>query len=506
MTGSFKKQFALFKQTMICDNRDLSAASLRGLTVTSFFLGFILQHWDYMGSAKGMQALEMTFGINLFLLPVASVALFLPVIMEERKNQSMGLLLMTGLESWGYIVGRCGSRFVQLMMLICLQIPFNIIAVALGGITIAMVLKVYLYLFALAFLVSNLYIFCSLFFSHVFKGILASSAIVLVLIFSYYLVIWSHDYNNSNYYYSMSFERMLENSFEAIYVMGFEVVTRNWGGGLKYYWLYVTMFAVTGLIFLAITLLYFSRKSMDIASYDFIGGCKDLSDQFIPKKITKRERFSVTNPVFTKDYYYIMHGRFLTIFQAVVLLGITAWALSEFYSLRGVIEVSIASSFFSLLIIAWYTGNRIWYEEIQAQTFNALKGTPREMENLLFQKNTVAIRCLIPSAICITLFVGYYLMYERSYYHSGIFPVGFFFITMVPASYFLSSYLSLFLQKMRYLVSAGSCILIFIIEVIIIDASRAEDAVFFFIGVVHVVLSAILNACCLSRVREKYLE
>jgi hypothetical protein len=511
ISTSFNRRFALFKQTMICDTRDMSSTSLKTLTVLTFFISFILLQVDHgLRVGKGLEALQMMYIVNMVLLPTAASALFLPVIMDERKNQSMGLLLMTGIDSWGYIVGRCGSRFVQLLMIISLQIPFAILCVALGGITVEMVLKTYLYLFSYAFMICFLFVFCSLIFSQFFKGLLAAGFVFILLMMFAYIFIADESFHD--------FERYFWHSFEAFAISGIDYLYSWRGSNQSDYYFYVATFAICGLIFLLLTAFHFTSWAMDITPVNIGEKSSKAAESIVPKRMLKRERFSERSPIFTKDYYYIMHGRMLTILQSLALLAIIFYVYFE--SMRSIyhdpfqnaMEAGTVASFFALLIIAWYAGNRLWYEEIEAQTFNSLKMTP-ESTGMMFQKTKVVLRCMLPSIISLlvlglTYMYIYYLSNHNSYSNrtERMVYTGTFFLSTIPAAFIISVYISLYLRKMRYLVSFGTCILIFIIEVMIIESIREYAFLLLFFTAVHVGLYLFIYALCSQRVTKKFLD
>ena len=501
---AFTRRFALFKQTMICDNRDPSLLSMKSLTVLAFAIGIIDLHTSH-GSAKGMYALEMIFCINQILLPIAAVALFLPVIMEERKKQTMGLLLMTGLDAFGYLVGKCGSRLVQLLMLVSLQIPFAILGIAMGGIALEMVLEVYLFLFAYTFFICSICIFCSLYFNSFFSGLLVAGLIFTCILCLCFLLTDSLYHNSLDY--------LISESFEAIYNVGFSGTTQTWRQQQSHIIYYIVIFSLAGFALLILTLTSFASRSMFLPTIDLDSKTTEIVEKVVPRRYLKKERFSTENPIFTKDYYYILHGRFLTILQTLIIIGIFAsgYIFSNSYlPLLSALQAGITVSYLILFITAWYAGNRIWYEEIEAMTFNSLKLTPKEMSTLSFQKNKAVLRCLLPSIISFIIFwMALINLADITNDSEGEIHLlaSFLLISVIPLVFSVSLWLSLYIKKMRFLISGGVCGFIFCADFMAIEqAHRGEPEFMTIFAVAQLIIAMLFMVISSKRISEKYLD
>jgi hypothetical protein len=94
-----------------------------------------------------MQALAMTF---------VGLSWFSSAITEEKEEQTLGLLRMTKLNALSILLGKSTSRLLNALLLFCAPLPFTLLVIPLGGVSLEQIEAAYVTLGAYAFLVGNL--------------------------------------------------------------------------------------------------------------------------------------------------------------------------------------------------------------------------------------------------------------------------------------------------------------------------------------------------------------
>src|SRR5439155_21710329 len=111
--------------------------------------------------APGLRFFQAVVQINFFFITLAGVGYFASAITEEKEEMTLGLLRMTSLNPLSILLGKSTSRVFGAVLLLLAQFPFTLLAVSLGGVSVAQVMAVYCTLGAYVFLLSNVALFCS---------------------------------------------------------------------------------------------------------------------------------------------------------------------------------------------------------------------------------------------------------------------------------------------------------------------------------------------------------
>ncbi|MEZ5966762.1 MAG: hypothetical protein R3F56_23185 [Planctomycetota bacterium] len=114
--------------------------ALRGALIAALFLSLVLATWNRTrASATGRDLLAWFDHTNLWLLWLCGILLFPSVIAEEREQHTWPLLRLAGVGPGAFLLGQSASLLVLALLAILVQVPFLILAVALGGATVATV-------------------------------------------------------------------------------------------------------------------------------------------------------------------------------------------------------------------------------------------------------------------------------------------------------------------------------------------------------------------------------
>lgn len=108
------------------------------------------------GNAPGRSLFTTIIALQLVALTFVGLSYFTSAIAEEKEEQTLGLLRMTGLSPLAILLGKSTSRLCGALLLLVGQFPFTIFAITLGGISLRQVAAVYCTVGAFTFLLCNL--------------------------------------------------------------------------------------------------------------------------------------------------------------------------------------------------------------------------------------------------------------------------------------------------------------------------------------------------------------
>jgi hypothetical protein len=133
--------------------------------------------------AQGRRAFMSIAFLQFGAITLAGLTYFSSAIAEEKEEQMLGLLRMTGLSPLSVVLGKSTSRLCGVLLLLAAQFPFTVIAVTLGGISLGQVVATYCTLAAYSFLLCNVALLGSVLMRHI-AGAAAFTAFVGTLHFA----------------------------------------------------------------------------------------------------------------------------------------------------------------------------------------------------------------------------------------------------------------------------------------------------------------------------------
>lgn len=148
---------ALFIRSLREDSRQkLTYIARSGLVCVILLFLFSVQSSMGWNNAPGLQFFQIVVGIDFVFVFLAGVSYFCSAISEEKEEMTLGLLRMTNLNPLSILLGKSTSRLCTATLLFAAQIPFTLLAITLGGISLHQVFAAYLALAAFLVLISNL--------------------------------------------------------------------------------------------------------------------------------------------------------------------------------------------------------------------------------------------------------------------------------------------------------------------------------------------------------------
>jgi hypothetical protein len=173
---------ALFERSLRLETRSaLMGWSRAGLLLLTLLMLIPIQataRAGYLGAA-GLNFLQEMVWVNLVCITLAGLSYFASAITEEKEEMMLGLLRMTDLNPVAILLGKSTSRLVGALLLLLAQVPFVLLAIALGGVGLLQVAAAYGTLLAYLFLVCNL----ALLFSVIFRNTATAAAFTLAVLF-----------------------------------------------------------------------------------------------------------------------------------------------------------------------------------------------------------------------------------------------------------------------------------------------------------------------------------
>ncbi|MBX3439412.1 MAG: hypothetical protein KF861_18130 [Planctomycetaceae bacterium] len=107
-------------------------------------------------AAPGRRFFELISWLNLGLIVLAGASYFATTITEEKEQGTLGLLQLAGVSPLGLLLGKSTSRLISVLLVFLGQLPFALLAITLGGVTVRQIIAVDIALAAFLVLVANL--------------------------------------------------------------------------------------------------------------------------------------------------------------------------------------------------------------------------------------------------------------------------------------------------------------------------------------------------------------
>ena len=107
-------------------------------------------------TAPGQQVLILVVMVNFFAIAIFGLSTFASAITEEKEDDTLGLLQMTRLNPLAILLGKSTARLCEGLLLLAVQIPFTMLCITLGGVSMEQVLRCFAILAAFLFFLCNI--------------------------------------------------------------------------------------------------------------------------------------------------------------------------------------------------------------------------------------------------------------------------------------------------------------------------------------------------------------
>jgi hypothetical protein len=129
-----------------------------GLIMLFFFI--FVRQMPWIG-APGLVCFSTIVTLQMAAVSLIGLTYFGSAIAEEREEHTLGLLRMTNLDPLSILLGKSTSRLCGALMVLLAALPFTIVAVTLGGISLGQVTSTFCTMAAYTFLLCNVALLCS---------------------------------------------------------------------------------------------------------------------------------------------------------------------------------------------------------------------------------------------------------------------------------------------------------------------------------------------------------
>ena len=145
------------------DDRSIPLHSFRFLIALFVYL---LTAWQTAAltmeqDAPGLSLFRSIAYLNVMFILAAMVGLFCAVVTEEKEEQTLGLLQLAGVGPGGLLLGKLLPRLATSLILLAAQLPFVMLTITLGGVSVLQILATFWSLTCFLFLTASIGVFCS---------------------------------------------------------------------------------------------------------------------------------------------------------------------------------------------------------------------------------------------------------------------------------------------------------------------------------------------------------
>ncbi len=153
---------ALFIRSLREDSRlKLTYFARVGLVAVILLFMFSVEAERGWSNGPGLTFFSMVIVIDCVFIVLAGCGWFASAITEEKEEMTLGLLRMTNLNPLSILLGKGTSRLCGALLLLAAQVPFTVLAITLGGISLGQIAAAYCTLGAFLIFLANLALLCS---------------------------------------------------------------------------------------------------------------------------------------------------------------------------------------------------------------------------------------------------------------------------------------------------------------------------------------------------------
>ena len=416
--------FALFDRSLREDMRAKLPPILRAALVLVILLIIFANERDFARrTAPGREFLLMAVMANLGLLVIATLGIFSSAITEEKEDQTLTLLRMTRLSPLAILLGKGTSRFVAAVLLLAVQIPFTLLAVALGGVSRDQIFATYAILGATTFLLCNLALLCSTVCRTTVRAGVWTGVIGTLIFFGLPIVCTFTALRRMSP--SLSEATTLWENFSVVVVKGNPVyalvmllLDRSSGSPVASN---VVIQTIAGVVCFLLAWLVFDR--CNAAAGEVVAKSRRARTGGLFKAWRTRSRPSVPRPLAWKEFHFLIGGWRWLFLRVLMCAGIVAaaylfsaadrgWDPNPIRVWRdtGEISMALAACLFGLELAL--LASRIFGDERRNLTLGTLATLPKSTGWLIRQKIAGTWPVLLPSVLLFG--AGWWIYYEAS--------------------------------------------------------------------------------------------
>lgn len=416
----FQGTLTLLVRAVRLDTRMLFPHLFRFLFVGIIYLPLVWAHSERLRlGAPGLYVFTGMAYLNFVFITLAAVSFFATAITEEKEEETLGLLKMAGVGPVAILLGKSTSRLIAAKMLLLVQLPFTLLAITLGGVTLPQIVAAYVALFAYLVFAANLGLFCSVMCkqSGNASGLTGFTLLAFFLgvpLMRFMLTLWTqYGTLSPNGFVARSLDTILEWLSAASVFSRLQSTTATGFAESPFSYQVISNLSAAAVLFL-----------LAWASFDFF--TRDLRTAtpgrgILFRRSSRLRRFGLGrawhNALAWKDYNFVAGGKPMFIAKIILygclltLLGtITSYANKWQFDRRDFVRAGIPIMILFGGVEFCLYASRIFHEEVKWKTLSATMMLPHSTAYIAYSKLVGCLLAMIPVAgffIVVLMFDGH---------------------------------------------------------------------------------------------------
>jgi len=395
------RALALSRRALQVSSRAKAPVILRGSIVLCLFLAVFGAHESAMyGTATGADLLAWMAWTDWILINLLGVTAFSSVITQEKEVMSLGLLRLAGFSAGSLLLGKSIGLLLQALFLLLVQVPFVMLAITLGGVSLEQVLSVYALLLSYLMLVYSV----SLLSSVVMRRNRTASIMATLVLLAYHLV--------PTLCIAVMLELKISNSAASEVFVSWQSSTAVFGLAQSSFSLGGVGLELQPQIYASLSLaaLFFA------AAWMLFGVCTRNETMPSPSRsltlgnLLRRNRKGSLrvwggNPFLWKDYQFTAGGLMTTFMRCLLYLAfivIAGW-FDGYRSQRGLGEFVMGTMCFVIVVEIGLQLGRVFQQEVKEKTLASLFSTPQPLPYIVVSKILGCLWIAVPSLLYIAV-------------------------------------------------------------------------------------------------------
>ncbi|MEW4490603.1 ABC transporter permease subunit [Thalassoglobus sp. JC818] len=406
-----RKTTALATRAMRVDARSLTPHLMRMGLAFFILMQLISAGVAFNSQAPGKSFFQSIIYANAIFASFVVPLLFANSITEEKEERTLPLLQIADVSPLAILLGKFAPRMISILLILVVQVPYSLLAVTLGGVTLHQVLASYLAVAAYIVLIGNISLWCSVIFRSTANA--AGLAGILVLVY--------HALPALLHTIFVLFQN--DTVFGQIASAGVSLMSKYWqtnvfvqlsqilatGGSQPYFSLQFVSNMLVGVLFFGFSWMVFDWFNRETESAP------------VASKSTRRAARATHRPrvwshaLVWKDFKFVAGGRRSIVFRVVaysllafIVAGVhSGWRLNQLdvEESAGIVAAFLCFGFIPLEVALLVGGT--FHREVKDKTLANLMMLPESTAKIAYSKLAGAFIGVIPSVFFLLLSLAF---------------------------------------------------------------------------------------------------
>ena len=415
---------ALFTRSLREDTRSRTTYWARGgLTTFVLLILLVVTAISQRGAGMGLGAPGLMFFSSIISLQVACITLlglsfFASAITEEKEEETLGLLRMTNLNPLSILLGKSTSRLCGALLLLVALLPFTLLAITLGGVSMAQILAAYCTLGAYTFFLCNVALLWSVIAPNTARAVLFTIASLLVFFTANPLLkalqnaLVNFGVLTGGSAADARMDGIAAAAFDATPIARIIEIFNTGFSGTPVGWQVWTNLAL-GLACFFIAWLVFARLADRAAER---ASAASPRRRFFGIRFRRPPR-PWKNALAWKDFHFLSGGRPGFVLR---LLGYACLVIAASSDSRGMLPIIAGLAGFAFPVELALVASRIFRTELSGLTWSSLALLPLSLRQIARRKLLGGLLATLPSAVLMVLATGLQMNLLAPHYPGGM--------------------------------------------------------------------------------------